>query len=263
MHALDLAKGPGIGLATGPVMHRSRGNAIRLGFWAALLTSLMATVMMILAMATPARSGPYCGSGCVPYPYTDVAAFVPQDYYWLYPGILLALSVVVLTACVRSVAKQGSEIFGRIGLSIAMLYAGIIVVDYFLQLAVIAPSLQAGETAGLSPFTQYNPHGVFIALEALGYLLLSTTLLFVAPVFSNERKQRVVRWLFLSCFALVALAFAVVSLGGYSIVAFEVFALLINWLVLIISGILLALIFRESAKLDLRGTRMARQGTSD
>lgn len=259
---LHLANGSGVGPATGSPGDSSRRGATRLGFLAALLTSVTAAVMMILAVATPARSGQFCGSGCVPYPYTDVAAFVPQDYYWLYPGMLLALSVVVLTACVRSVSEQGSEIFGSIAFSFSMLYAGIIVVDYFLQLTVIAPSLQAGETAGLSLFTQYNPHGVFIALEALGYLLLSSTLLFLAPVFHDDRKQRVVRWLFLSCFALVTLAFAVVSLGGYSIVAFEVFALLINWLVLIVSGILLALIFRDSARLNSGGTRMARQGTS-
>ena len=49
-------------------------------------------------------------------------------------------------------------------------------VDYFLQLTVVVPSLQAGETDGLSLFTQYDPHGLFIAMEALGYLMLTVAL---------------------------------------------------------------------------------------
>ncbi|MCG3212439.1 MAG: hypothetical protein FOGNACKC_06109 [Anaerolineae bacterium] len=58
----------------------------RLGFWIALLTAGAAAAALGIAITTaPARSGPFCmvelvGS-CVTYPYTDVAAFVPTEYW--------------------------------------------------------------------------------------------------------------------------------------------------------------------------------------
>ena len=83
--------------------------------------------------------------------------------------------------------SDGKKVFSRIGMSFAMIYAAIIMVDYFVQLAVVVPSLQSGETAGLSLFTQYNPHGIFITFEALGYPMMSVAFLFAAPVFAGGR----------------------------------------------------------------------------
>ncbi len=222
-------------------------QVIRVGFWAAILTALVTAVFMVMAIATPPRSGPFCGTACVAYPYTDVAAFIPQDYLWLYPGFLLAPILVVLVACIHGYADPAQRVFSRVGLSLSILYAAVIMVDYFLQLTVVVPSLQAGETAGLSLFTQYNPHGIFITFEALGYLLLSTALLFLAPVFGGGRKERVIRWTFVVGFVLVVFAFVALPLGGQSIVAFEVTVLMIDWVVLIITGILLSLVFRGGA----------------
>ena len=39
-----------------------------------ILTGLMAVVSLAMAITTLPRSGPYCRSGCVGYPYTDAAA---------------------------------------------------------------------------------------------------------------------------------------------------------------------------------------------
>ncbi len=225
-------------------------NASRLGFWVAILTVVLTAIFMLLAIATPPRSGPYCGTACVPYPYTDVAAFIPQDYFWLYPGLLLAPVLIALIACLHGYADPARKVFSRISLSLCILYSAVIMTDYFIQLTVVVPSLEAGETAGLSLFTQYNPHGIFITLEALGYLLLGTALLFVAPVFAGGRKELVIRWSFAAGFVSAIFAFVALHLAGQSIVAFEVTVLLIDWIVLIIGGALLALVFRDAARLE-------------
>ena len=107
--------------------------------------------------------------------------------YWLVPGILLAPIFVVLLASIHACAPEPQKIFSRIGLALAVAYAVVIGVDYFVQFAVVIPSLRSGETQGLSLFTQYNPHWLFIAGEALGYLMMSTALLFAAPVFVGGR----------------------------------------------------------------------------
>jgi hypothetical protein len=224
----------------------TRGSATRLGFWAAILTVVVAAVFAVVGIATPPRSGPFCGSACVTYPYVDVAQFIPGDYLWLVPGILLAPILVVLMACIHAFAAEQKKIYGRIGLSFAVVYAVIIMVDYFLQLAVVAPSLQSGETEGLSLLTQYDPHGLFIALESLAYLMMTVALLFAAPVFMGGRVERAIRALFALSFVLAVVAFVGLALLGQDLVAFEVTVLMINWGVLIASGALLSVVFRRA-----------------
>lgn len=234
-------------------------NAIQLGFWSAFLTSVVAAVFMVVGISTPPRSGPFCGTACVPYPYTDAASFIPQDYVWLYPGFLLAAVFVVLVACIHSYAAEGKKVFSRIALSFALLYAAVIMVDYFVQLTVVVPSLQSGEAGGLSLFTQYNPHGIFITFEALGYLMMSVAFISLAPVFAGGRTERAIRWLFVVGFAGAAVAFVALPLAGYDIVAFEVTVLMVNWIVLIVSGALLARVFRRAVQAMPRGSRTSPQ----
>ncbi len=230
---------------------RSGHSASRLGLWTAILAVVVVAVFALVAIATPARSGPFCVTACVAYPYVDVAQYIPGDYLWLLPGILLAPSFVVLMACIRAWAAEPKKIWSRIGLLFALVYAVLILVDYFLQLAVVAPSLQAGETDGLSLFTQYDPHGLFIALESLGYSMLTVALLFVAPVFAGGRAERAIRALFVLGFVLAVPAFVGLALVGRDLVAFEVTVLTITWIVLIASGVLLAVVFGRPRRMVL------------
>jgi hypothetical protein len=224
----------------------TKRSAGQLGFWAAILTVAVAAVFAVIAIPTPARSGPFCGSACVPYPYVDVAQFIPGDYLWLVPGILLAAIFVVLMGSIHAYAAEPKRIYSRIGLSFAVAYAVVILVDYFLQLTVVLPSLQAGETDGLSLFTQYDPHGLFIALESLGYAMLTIALLFAAPAFAGGRAERAIRWLFVSSFVLMVAAFVGLAVVRRDLVAFEVTVLMITWIVLIPSGALLGIVFRRA-----------------
>jgi hypothetical protein len=226
----------------------TRRSATQLGFWAAIVTIVVAAVFAAIAIPTPARSGPFCVTGCVAYPYVDVAQFIPGDYLWLIPGILLAPTLVVLMACIHAYAAEARKTYSRIGLAFAVVYAVVILVDYVLQLAVVVPSLQAGETNGLSLFTQYDPHGLFIALEALGYATLTFALLFTAPVFIRGRVERAIRGLFSLSFVLAVVAFVGLAVLGHDIVAFEVTVLLITWTVLISSGALLSVVFRRAGQ---------------
>ena len=76
-----------------------------------------------------------------------------------------------------------------------------------------------------SLFTRYNPHGLFIAGEALGYLTMSLSLLFAALVFVGPGIERAIRWLFIADFLLTVTAAIGLWLIGGDLVAFEVSAL--------------------------------------
>jgi hypothetical protein len=222
-------------------------SANRLGFWSSVLTAIIAAVDFAVGILTPARSGPFAPpANIITYPYTNVASFIPIDYVWLYPGFLLAPAFAVLMACIHHYAADDRKIFSQIGLSFALIYAAVITTDYFIQWTVVVPSILSGETGDLSLFTQYNPHGIFIALEGLGYVMMSVALLFAAAVFSGGKLQRAIRWLFIASFVLAIGSYAPLSLLGYDIVAFEVTILTINWVVLIVSGVLLSVLFKRA-----------------
>jgi hypothetical protein len=70
-----------------------------------------------------------------------------------------------------------------------------------------------GGIEGIALLTQYNPHGLFIALEELGYLMMSFSFLFIAPVFTNNnRVEKYIRGIFILAFILAIIAFAFVTI---------------------------------------------------
>ena len=213
----------------------------RLGFWSAILTATFAAAFLGMGLF-----GSSYTEG-INYPYV-LTAIRPIDYAVWYPACFLALSVVVLTICIHRKAAPDKKIFSQIALSFVLIYAGLTVSDFFVQWTVVLPSIASGETAQLSLFSIYNPHGIPIAIESLGYLLLDSALLFLVPVLSGRnRLERSLRWLFVAGFALVIGAFCVLSLAGDSIVVFEVVAVTINVVILITAGASLSLRFRRVA----------------
>ena len=112
-------------------------NLRKVGFWVALLTLIIAAASLVIGFATPARAGPLAQPGSIiPYPYTNAASFIPADYILLYPGILLALTFIVLMTCIHRQASEDKKIFSQDGLSFAPIYAVAITTDYFIQLAL-------------------------------------------------------------------------------------------------------------------------------
>ncbi len=223
-------------------------TANRVGFYSALLAALITIVTFGLAIIAIPKSGANCLEGCLSYPYLDSLAQFPHDYLWMPPAVVMILVYVVLMAAIHSLAAAPQKVFSQIGLSFASIAAVLLAGDYFIQFSVVPISLMKGETEGIALLTQYNTHGLFIALEEVGYIVMSLSFLFMAPVFTGRtRLEAAVRWIFAAAFVLIILA-----LAGYSAVygldreyRFEVAAIAINWLTLIINGILLSILFRR------------------
>jgi len=228
-------------------------NTYLLGFYTAILTTLLTIVTFVIAIFTPPISGPFCVNSCINYPFANIVLRFPRDYLWMYTAILLILIYVVLMVCIHNYASKEKKIFSQIGLSFALISATILIVDYFIQISVIQPSLVNGETDGIAILTQFNPHGLFIALEEIGYLMMSVSFLCIAPVFSGtNRLESAIRWIFTISFILTIISLIILSIfyGINREYRFEVAVITINWIVLIISGILLSIVFKRAIRMS-------------
>jgi len=240
------------------------------GFWAAASTAMVAAVSLATGITTPPRSGPNCHGGCVAYPYTDAAAFVPRDYLWMYPTLLMAVVFVVLSVCIHYWVPPGRRLFSATGVCLTVMAAGALVVDYAVQLTVMQAGLRTGETEDLSVLSQYNPHGMFIGLENVGYATLNLAFVFlgIALATRGSKLARATAWVFVAGGALTLLLLVVYA-GIYGTgldYRFEVMSLLVTWLVLITVGVLLSVTFaRAGLTPDTRLTRekVSRGDTAD
>lgn len=224
----------------------------RTGYIAAILTAAFAALSLGVAITTPPRSGPFATSEAqIHYPYSDAVKYVPRDFIWMYLASLMMLAYLVLFVCIQRRSSGVGSVFGTVGSTLAAVSFGIIGLDYFIQLRTVQPSLLRGETDGLAIISQYNPHGVFIALEELGFLLMGISFGFIALALGSSKLQQISRRVFLISSALIVVAFVGMSLYfGISLeYRFEVTAIFFTWLTLIPTGVLLAIDFgRESRR---------------
>jgi hypothetical protein len=169
----------------------------------------------------------------------------------MYLALLMMLAFLMLAACLREHAADDRKVFGTIGLSLATAACTVTAIDYFIQLRTVQPALLLGEADGLAILSQYNPHGLFIALEELGFLVMGLSFAFLALSLGRSRLERATRWVYLVSSALMVASFVGMSwYFGFGLeYRFEVAAITIGWLTLTVSGVLLALVFRRSERL--------------
>lgn len=226
----------------------STTSSNRVGVYSAILTVVTTVITFSLAITAIPNSGAGCRDNCFEYPYLNTLSEFPRDYLWMPPAMLLIVAYVILVVSIHAYAAQHKKIYSQIGLSFALIAAGILLGDYFIQFSVVPISLMNQQTDGIALLTQYNPYGAFIVLEELGYLLMSLSFLFLAPVFANgSRLESVVRWVFIAGFVLTMIFLVVISInyGLDRMDRFEIAVISINWLVLVINGALLSVVFRR------------------
>jgi hypothetical protein len=237
------------GLTTNHVDRTATPRAeARFSFWVAVLTAALAAAALAMAVTTPPRSGPYCFMSCIAYPYTDAAAFVPRDYLWMYPAALVSMTFFVLVTRVHRHATGDLKSCSLVASCFASVGAALILSDYLIQIAVVQPSLLDGQLSGLSLFSQYNPHGIFIALEDGGYSLIGLAFLFSGlSLGSLTRLERVVRRLLvISGAAVVGVLVTFALIFGKDLeYRFEVIALSVDLGVLVVAGVLLGVLFKR------------------
>lgn len=230
--------------------HTVPGEILKSGARISAITAILTLIAFGIAVCTPPLSGPFCKGDCYIYPYTDIISRFPRDYYWMIAAILSSFSFLAMMASVHVSAPPERKHFSLTGTGFAIISALILSADYFVQLSFIQPSLIAGETGGIAALSQYNPHGIFIILEELGFITMNIALFCLYPVFRGANKPaKGLRATVLAGFLLMIISFLIVLLafGLNREYRFEVIIISITWIELIVGGFLLASYFRRQA----------------
>ena len=220
----------------------------RFGYYVSVITAILTVVSFGIAVCTPPLSGPFCTGDCFRYPYHDIISRFPRDYYWMYPAILLSFSYLVMMIAVHRSMPSERNLFSAIASGFAIMSSLILSSDYFIQVSFIQPSLLAGETDGVAMMSQFNPHGIFIILEEMGFVTMGISFLFLVPAFSGAgRLEKSLRLTFIISFCLTVASFIAISAvhGIMREYRFEVAVISITWIELIIVSILFSRYFRR------------------
>jgi hypothetical protein len=219
------------------------------GYYSSILLSIITLVTFGFAITAVPVSGAFCTGNCIEYPYFNSLQQFPKDYYWMFISCIQLLVYLVFVVSVHAHAPANKKIFTQLALSFSIITGMVLLTCYFIQFSVVPASLMNGETHGIALLTQYNPHGVFIAMEELGYILMSISFLFLAFAFGKKSKvERSIRLIFKVAIVLAIAAFVIITIE-HGIVRkdrFEIIIISINWLVLLINGILVSVVFKRS-----------------
>ena len=232
-----------------------RSVSPRMLFWSALTTSALALIAFAVAATTPPRTGPFAApASLLAYPYAAADRFVPGDFIWMYPALLMVLAYLFLSVCLRERASVRVRTWATFGLSLAITAFTALTIAYFIQIFTIQPALMGHEAADVVALSQYNPHGLFIALENLGYLAMALSLGAFAWTLGETRLERAARWVLAGAAVLAVLALALMSFA-YGIgleYRFEVAIITIDYFALILGGALIAASSRRVKQSDDR-----------
>jgi hypothetical protein len=156
------------------------------GFWSAVLATLFSITYDLGQMAE--WLGWLGSAGGPESPSTPLGLFV-----LLTPSLLLGPSFLVLVVSVHQLAPRDRRVWSHAAIAFATAYAVLISVNYYVQLAWVAPRLARGQTLGLEPFL-FKPFDSFLyAVDILGYSFMSLATLFAAMVFTGGGLERIAR----------------------------------------------------------------------
>jgi len=223
----------------------------RTGFVSSLSLFIVTLVTFGLAMTAIPKSGPFCTVDCIEYPYIDSLDFYPGDYYWMYLAVVQLAIWLVFMISLHFSCGRNKIVFGFTGVAFAGLSAVVLVLDYFIQLTVVPASLMKGETEGIAILTQYNDHGIFIAMEEAGYILMSVAFMFMA--LASPAGSTVGRWMkriFVLPFVISIILFVWFSIrfGADRSYRFEIWVISVNWLVILAGSVLAGVDFYRKLK---------------
>jgi len=227
-------------------------TVLKFGLYSSLSLVMMTIITWAFAMTAVPPAGPYCPGDCMSYPFSDILSYYPRDYYWMYLAIFQVFGYLIFIVSNHFITRIEKKLFSFLSVAFALISVIVLLIAYFVQFSVVPISMMKGETEGIALLTQYNGHGIFIAMEDLGYITMSISFLFLAFTFSlKNRLERTIRLILIMAFLFTVASFIYYSIkfGIDRSYRFEVATITINWLLTIIAGILISIFIKKRLKM--------------
>jgi len=158
-----------------------------LGLWSAVLCTVFSLAYVVAQLTEWAG---IFGSAGGPHSLSTAFGLTVL----LTPSLLLGLSFVVLMVSIHFHAEPAARIWSHIAVVFAGMYATLIGIVYYVQLAFVIPRFMRGETEDIQLLI-FQPFDSFLyAVDMLGYSLMSLSTLFAAAVFRSRGIERWIRW---------------------------------------------------------------------
>jgi len=157
-----------------------------LGFWSAVLCTVFSLTYVVAQLGE--WSGLFGSAGGPHSKSTGLGLVV-----LLTPSLLLGISFVVLMVSVHYIAEAPKRIWSHIAVAFASMYATLISIVYYVQLAFVMPRIARGDAEDIQLLI-FEPFDSFLyAVDVFGYSLMSLATLFAAAVFKAQGSERWIR----------------------------------------------------------------------
>jgi hypothetical protein len=158
-----------------------------LGFWSAILCTIFSLSYVVAQLAEWAG---LFGSAGGPHSKSTTFGLA----ILLTPSLLLGISFVVLMVSVHHIADARRRIWSHVAVVFAGMYATLVSIVYYVQLAFVMPRLARGDADDIQLLI-FEPFDSFLyAVDVYGYSLMSLSTFFAAAVFPNQGLERWIRW---------------------------------------------------------------------
>ncbi|MDX1414218.1 MAG: hypothetical protein R3293_08500 [Candidatus Promineifilaceae bacterium] len=167
----------------------------KLGFWSAALAAAAFIIFSIAFIAIVLLNPLFI--------WTDFTAYVSYisdnnqllKYVAQFCMLLFGPLFIILTNSIHDFASKDKKVLSRLAVYFSILFAGMITINYFVELSIVRQNLTHGRLEGLEQFVQANPASFITAVNMLGWtLFFGLSCLFLFPLFSRSRLQRIIRY---------------------------------------------------------------------
>lgn len=230
---------------------------LKRGHYASLAVALLTIITFVFAMIAIPISGANAPiEKEFSYPFLNTLKQFPRDFLWQYIALVQLISYLFFITSIKANAKSEHRFYAELSSHFALLATGVLLVNYYCQVMVVPSSLAANSTDGIGLIIQYNPYGLFIALEELGYILMCLSLYALLPLFAKIKGALSIKLTMIISFILAVGSLLIISViyGLQKLDRFEVAIISVAWISLIVIGVQLGKLFRKEEQ-TLRRTR--------
>ena len=211
-----------------------------IGFWSSVAYAMCLVSLnisfVIMAIQVPAMDW----QGIEVYSQTfQSISFLPQVF-----GLASIPAFILMLTSVHTNISKSRNLWSLAGLVFGTAFATLLGSLYFIQVAIVLPSLKDGTWGGLDQFAFANPQSLAWGLNHFAWSLLGFSLLSIAWVFEGDGLNRWIKWLcVLNGLANISLIFSFT----FRIEALTLVIALLSWVIALPSlSFLLALWFRRN-----------------